>query len=160
MKYKLLKDLPHAKAGEIIEINNDFFWNPTDYPDFFEPIVEKKTYDDLRKNDMIFEIDYDWSVYKSHFEVENCRSETFLTREEAEDEHKRREWAVRPDRFIPKEGEKIFYWNSQWRIDDDIFRTELWFIIMANLWLLFRTEEDCEKAIKEHDLVRLFYTIR
>lgn len=160
MKYKLLKDLPHAKAGEIIEINNDFFWNPTDYPDFFEPIVEKKRYEDLEDGGEAWYIDgNDWCAFLIDFR-NDCRSETFLTREEAEDEHKRREWAVRPDRFIPKEGEKIFYWNSQWRIDDDIFRTELWFIIMANLWLLFRTEEDCEKAIKEHDLVRLFYTIR
>lgn len=159
MKYKLLKDLPHAKAGEIIEINNDFFWNPTDYPDFFEPIVEKKTYDDLRKNDMIFEIDYDWSVYKSHFEVENCRSETFLTREEAEDEHKRREWAVRPDKFIPKEGESYFVSTSRGVESLDMTNSIIDFVFI-NLWLAFRTPEDCEKAIKEHDLDRLFYTIR
>ena len=116
MKYKLIKPIPGIKKGTILEwaptcwyTNFDSSCVSTEYannnPDFFEPIVEKKTYDNLKRNNRCFEIDYDWNVYESYFIADNCRSETFLTRQEAEDEHARREWAIRKDRFIPKEGE-------------------------------------------------------
>jgi len=112
---------------------------------YIEP-VEKKRYEDLKKWDRIYWIDSEWEIIQWSFHETFCRSEIFLTREEAEDEHKRREWAVRPDKFIPKKLE--YYWH---------YSAAEWFI---NAWLAFRTREDCEKAMKEHDLVRLFYTIR
>lgn len=172
MKYKLLKDLPWINAWEILsELQDTYPYSPQHktvswifanaHPDFFEHIVEKKTYDDLKRNDMIFEIDYDWSVYKSYFEVNNCRSETFLSREEAKDEHKRREWACRKNKFIPKEEE--MYW-TQWRDSIEEWKCSWWDDLIENFiinsGLAFRTREECEKAIKENDLIRLFYTIR
>lgn len=170
MKYKLLKDIPWIMAWEILDVLEDVHPYPFKdkkvssllakrHPDFFEPIIEKKRYEDLKRNDMIFEIEYDWTVYKSHFELDNCRSETFLTREEAGDEHKRREWAVRADKFIPKEWEQYFVpWKKgveAWDMTNSFID-----IVFINSWLAFRTREECEQAIKEHDLIRLFYSIR
>jgi hypothetical protein len=171
MKYKLLKDLPWINAWEILsELQDTYPYSPQHktvswifanaHPDFFEHIVEKKTYDDLKRNDMIFEIDYDWSVYKSYFEVNNCRSETFLSREEAKDEHKRREWTVRPDKFMPKSRQIYYTFNQDWGIEENDNFWDYLDRLIINAWLAFRTREDCEKAIKEHDLTRLFYTIR
>lgn len=135
--------------------------NPIDYPDFFDPIIEKKRYEDLKRNDMIFEIEYDWIVYKSHFELDSCRSETFLTREEAEDEHKRREWACRKDKFIPKHTDDYFYPWIEWQVHSEIFNKKYsYHYFFVNFWLAFKSKEECEKAIREHDIVRLFYTIR
>lgn len=179
MKYKLLKDLP--KADKWIQVYVYKKWNEnhvchsdmfsqeheiaiipdTKFSEWLEPIVEKKTYDYLKEGDNVFWIwPANWKICKWGFLWREPRSELFLTREEAEDEHKRREWAVRPDKFIPKEGEAYYLpWddgspsctgNYLWPCD----------YLIINLWLAFRTPEECEKAIKEHDLIRLFYTIR
>ena len=173
MKYKLLKDLPWIKAWEILSELQDTHPYSVQYKtvswvfanahaDFFEPIVEKKRYEDLNQDDTVFVIWFYWDVVEETFsDMWMPRSETFLTREEAEDEHKRREWAVRPDKFIPKEKQDYWTqwrdWIEEWRYSwwDDLFEN---FII--NSGLAFRTHEECEKAIKEHDLIRLFYEIR
>lgn len=159
MKYKLLQNMPWKKAWEIIDWAKEYEYECRDYPDFFEPIVEKKTYDDLRFDNTIFEIKYDWSIKSDIFVKHNCRSETFPTREEAEDEHKRREYSVRPSRFVPKEWEYYYaqWWTNieRWKYDDDPLCN-----LIVNLWLAFRTREECQDAIDNHDLIRLFYTIR
>lgn len=160
MKYKLLKEIPWAKIWDIIEniANYGSMIDMSSYPDFFEPIVEKKTYDSLTSwdkvcvilNDCIMEVWFDKIYY---------RSETFLTHEEAEDEHKRREWAVRKDKFIPNENSDFYFPNANWYIL--CAEREGWYeTIFINLWLAFRTREDCQYAIDNHDLIRLFYTIR
>lgn len=169
MKYKILKDLPWAKEWEIIDSdrfrNIWFIGEPSKYPDFFEPIVEKKTYDDLMEGDTVYTLDMEWKTTEWEFFKSHCRSELFLTREEAEDEHKRREWACRKDKFIPKEWEKMFYfWWDNMGLHNKIYCEKFWkesnlLSLIVNSWLAFRTEEECEKAIKEHDLIRLFYTI-
>jgi len=180
MKYKLLKPLPGIEVGTICEYHKDdtewvsliewstiawlldfiqWFWLNND---FFEPIVEKKTYDDLKRKDRCFEINYNWNVYESYFIADsiNCRSETFLTRQEAEDEHARRELAVRKDRFIPNENECYFYPSIEWEVEfshNDWYSTDY---MMINAGLVFATRQECQDAIDNHDIVRLFYTIR
>jgi hypothetical protein len=51
MKYKVLKDIPWFKSGEIIDENDEsrnYHYYYRDFPDFFEPIEEKpKTIWDL-----------------------------------------------------------------------------------------------------------------
>ena len=171
MKYKLLKDLPWIKKGRINEksaIWEQYYdvWEFTmkeemlkRNKDFFEPIVEKKTYDDLAVCDKIYFIDTYWVVDSEKFTWNHCRSETFATREEAEDEHKRREWRVRRDKFIPEEWEE--YWYSM--MDSNPSKTENNSshvdILKINDWIAFKTKEECQDAIDNHDIVRLFYTI-
>lgn len=172
-KYKLLKDLPWIKAWwiitwsavwekyydvwefvmkeEMLERNNDFF----------EPIEEKKTFDVLTTEDDTYFIGYNWKIYSAKFSYDCCRSETFLTEKEAEDEHKRREWANRKDKFIPKEGEKYFYPYANGSLAHTFYYSgQTWDILRANSWLCFRTEEECQDAIDNNDIIRLFYTIR
>lgn len=172
MKYKLLKDLPWIKAWEILSELQDTHPYSVQYKtvswvfanahaDFFEPIVEKKRYEDLNQDDTVFVIWFYWDVVEETFsDMWMPRSETFLTREEAEDEHKRREWAVRPDRFIPEIWEEYFYPTQSWGSDKWNNQWYAWDYLVINSWLAFRTEEDCERAIKEHELIRLFYEIR
>lgn len=161
MKYKLLKDLPWCTYSPWFVHEFDYY-TPEKYPDFFEPIVEKKTYDDLKEGDTIFWIwKWSWDIYEwKLIDTDEPRSEVFLTREEAEDEHKRREWACRKDKFIPNEGEGYFtYTKKQW-IRDLYNYNDIVDSLLINLWLAFRTREECGEAIASHDLIRLFYTIR
>ena len=180
MKYKLLKELPDLPVWTIIIETDDkyFFENwaevNRDYYDIFYRIFHRDTkeyYEKINeekktiheKSGTCFMINRYWNVDSTNFDDGVhflCISNRFLTREEAEDEHKRREWAVRPDKFIPKIWEDYFYptqrgypeaWKNDWTA---------WDALVINSWLAFRTREECEKAIKEHDLVRLFYTIR
>lgn len=175
-KYKLLKDLPWIEAWKEFIENN---FQPTysrheidnvllvcqqfalDNPDFFEPIEEKKTYDNIEKGDEVWYINTNWGIEPANYRKSHCRSEIFLTREEAEDEHKRREWANRKDKFIPKEKENYFsYDNIYWNIAMDCNEWYPYDIFLINQWLAFRTREECQDAIDNHDIVRLFYTIR
>ena len=172
MRYKLLKDLPWIKNGSIIEKSAvwEWYYDVWEFTmkeemlkrnkDFFEPIVEKISYDTLTKKDKVYFIDYNWEVSCwSEFTPECCRSETFATREEAEDEHKRREWRVRRDKFIPEEWEE--YWYSM--MDSNPSKTENNSshvdLLKINDWIAFKTKEECQDAIDNHDIVRLFYTI-
>lgn len=184
MKYILKKDLPLAKAGEevsLVKSSDNLYYNifdtnsvdpqlisfilNKDIPEWLEPIVEKKTYDDLFMTDRAYWIWYNWLVKEYYFNWE-ARSETFLTREEAEDEHKRREWAVRKDKFIPKQWETIFYiWWDRIGLHNKFYSDKFWkasylLSLIVNFWLAFRTEEELKNAIDSHDLIRLFYTIR
>lgn len=168
MKYKLLRPLPWYGIGHIIDTENkieqSFLKNPENFPDFFEPIVEKKTYNDLKHmKDRVWSIHWNWDIVSSTFSNNKPRSETFLTREEAEDEHRRREWAVRPDRFIPWAFDEAWFslnWADVYCKPQEHQWFTVWEICMINLWLAFRTREECEEAIASHDLIRLFYTIR
>lgn len=174
MKYKLLKDLPWITAWEILELLEDihpysvqhkkvssFFANS--HPDFFEPIMGKKQYEDLKQGDICFLLNQWGGSVQLPFSEWTARSETFLTREEAEDEHKRREWACRKDKFIPWAFDEAWFpYNSC-----DIYRKKenhqwfsVWEINSINSWLAFKSKEECEKAIKEHWLIDLFYKIR
>lgn len=183
-EYRLLKELPWIEAGTIIIEDDDWDYSyeswaqvhpdyhdilsrifHSSYKDFFEEIIEKKTYDTLTKEDKVYFIGYNWDIYCwKVFTPECCRSETFISKQEAEDEHKRREWANRKDKFVPKELEEYYTYNAPlWtvymhKVTEDYAS---WFDLHTiNQWLAFRTEEECQDAIDNHDIVRLFYTIR
>lgn len=159
MQYKLIKQFP-ISGSKIWTISDFGDFQPEKYPEFFEPIQEKRTYDDLKKWDIAWYIWQD-EAEKKAFSIYGNRSETFLTREEAEDEHKRREWACRKGKFVPKLNEEYYYYSSNFlNILKSMNINLCWDIFVINLWLAFRTREECQKAIKEHELIRLFYTIR
>ena len=177
MKYLLKKDLPWIQSGKIFEENNCqptcsryeidnvlFVWPQfaLDNPDFFEPIIEKKTYDDLKEGDGIYLINYTGFINERYFE-NDCRSETFLTRQEAEDEHARREWSVRKDRFVPNEWEEYWYLPIPCGLAQTIARTTnrnlAIDILTINLGLAFRSKEEAEELLTD-EVKRLFYTIR
>ncbi len=179
MRYKLLKDLPLVKAWTEVFLKprspsmlwiwlyeNFVLWTEIaniqekDIPEWLEDIKEKKTFDDLKYWDDTYRIQSDWTTGCYLWYNWQCRSETFVTREEAEDEHKRREWRVRKDKFIPKEGEVFFTAIIDLTIDFRTFDSKIpFYVFCVNSWLAFRTEEEAEKAFEEHDLKRLFYTI-
>lgn len=179
-KYKLLKELPWIEAWTEFTYNEsdwmwwaylvwwktiwwllDFikwFWISND---FFEEITLKKTFDTLTVEDWVWYINTNWDVYGAYYRDNYCISEIFLTKEEAEDEHKRREWANRKDKFIPEEKETYFsYSNDSLNIVKDSNDCYPYDIFTINQWLAFRTEEECQDAIDNHDIVRLFYTIK
>lgn len=172
-KYKLLKDLPWIKTGSIITWSRvwEKYYDVWEFvfreemlernKDFFEAIEEKKTFDNIKEGDEVWYINTNWSIDEpATYRKIHCRSEVFITREEAEDEHKRREWACRKDKFIPKEGE-LFYFSSQDGVVlDHRYKDTSLDVLRANSWLCFRTKEECQDAIDNHDIVRLFYTIR
>lgn len=167
-KFKLLKDIPWGKAWDILPTEFSIWtkWIAEEYakkyPDFFEPIEEKLSYDTLTKEDKVWFIDYNWEIYcGDEFTSECCRSETFVSKQSAEDEHKRREWANRKDKFFPQEWEKYWYPDTDGRPSFTFYySSQTLDILRANSWLCFRTGEKCEDAIKNSDIVRLFYTIR
>lgn len=176
-KYKLLKDLPWVKAWTIFEYSEGWLslaeWDSIEWingfiywfwlnNDFLEKIEEKKkSYDDLKEWEFVFFIDCDWSIFKGEFSGD-IRSEVFLTEQDAKDELARREWACRKDKFIPKEWGLYYYMTiANWvctvcHIDNTSTKE----IFIINQWLAFRSQEECEKAFQEHDLYRLFYTLR
>jgi len=176
MKWTLKKDLPLAEIGEELEIT-DFNWlesmltiknakwkwiadiQPMDVDEWLDIIVEKSVHD-LEEWDRAFWIWYNWLIKEYEFNGTEVMSETFLTREEAEDEHKRREWSCRKDKFVPKAWEMYFMPLEYWDIDTDVHSWYAHNIHIVNLWLAFRTREDCQDAIDNHDIIRLFYQIR
>ena len=173
MKYKLLLDMfvwKQMNKWDIISPDTNWYyklWSLIVREEFikennvwFEPIKEKKTFDDLEYWDDTYRIQSDWTTGCYLWYNWQCRSETFVTREEAEDEHKRRDWRVRRDKFIPKEGEVFFTAIIDLTIDFRTFDSKVpFYVFCVNSWLAFRTEEEAEKAFKENDLKRLFYTI-
>ena len=177
MKYLLKRDLPLAPKWTIVNAYKwDMFYDITfDDPfseqhvalmteeninEWLEDIKDKKTFDDLEYWDDTYRIQSDWTTGCYLWYNWQCRSETFVTREEAEDEHKRRDWRVRRDKFIPKEGEVFFTAIIDLTIDFRTFDSKVpFYVFCVNSWLAFRTEEEAEKAFEEHDLKRLFYTI-
>lgn len=179
-KYKLLKDLPWIKAWTIFTVDdtkvsredwynssmyvNSYFWANLKDELWFEPIEEKKTFDNIEKGDEVWYIGTDWGIEPANYRKNHCRSEIFLTSEEAEDEHKRREWANRKGKFVPEEWEYYYFYRGGKELDItwNIYRKN-WFPfewLIINSWLAFRTEQECQYAIDNHDIVRLFYTIR
>lgn len=158
MKYRLLKDFPHCHYAVWV-IDTFSFFNPEKYPDFFEPIIEKKTYDSLRSWDKAWYIWENWDIKEVEFDEWDCRSETFLTREEAEDEHKRREWACRKDRYIPEYWDHYYVLLHNWCYSRENILSALDYHII-NSWLAFKSIDEAMEASVNNNLQELFYTIR
>lgn len=164
MKYKLLKDLPGIKAGEIFEWSVNWWIHTNtgvsfmtlpfdphnryvfisfakDHPEFFEPIVEKKKFEDLKEGDVIWIINTDWRVESILFMGHLSKHETFLTEHDAEMERLRRE--ARANVYLPKEWEDFWFWNIY---DNEGFKTRY-----DNIQLYYheanshRTKQDAEE---------------
>lgn len=189
MKYKLLKSLPWIKKGLIFEYHKDdtewvklIEWSTITWlldfiqafglnNKFFEslPVEEeskkeepkKKTYDDLILwKDRVYYINAFGEVFESAFSWNEKKSTTFLTRQEAEDEHARREFSARKDRFIPKEGEGYWYWaHNQWCLLYTPNTRYSAYFLNINLGLAFRSKEEAEELLTD-EVKRLFFTIR
>lgn len=151
MRFILKKDLPLAKARkEVVLLKQP----NTNYSKIF---LEEKTQKYLISIADILDQDIpEWleSIEKKNHYDDLISSES--------SEHKRRNWFCRKDKFIPKEWEKYFCYDTQaWGIiiiNKNTFCT--YDILTINSRLAFKTRKDCEKAIKEYDLPTLFYTIR
>lgn len=144
MKYKLLKDLPVRKAGSIIETDEDWLcWSyiPEAHPDFFEPIVEKNKFEDLKYWDKVWWIFQNWMIIECEFEWE-CKHETFLTEHDAEMERLRRE--ARANVWLPNKWQDFWNWNFTMRMPYKWVYQKLdnndYFI-----WNVHKTKEDAEE---------------
>lgn len=173
MKYKLLTSLPWIEVWSILEWIDwlpVLFWHKhkvvdeeyaQQYPEFFEPIEENKTYDDLKEWDKVYWIGKgNGAIMRWGFICNEPRSEVFLTRQDAEDEHARREFSARKDRFIPKEGEEYWYLaHHQWCL---LYTSNTRYsadFLNINLGLAFRSKKEAEELLTD-EVKRLFFTIR
>lgn len=142
MKYKLLKDLPGLKAGTI-KYGAGFYWlEPANYPDFFEPIIEKKKFEDLKYWDRVFGIGYNGGVKECMFTWSESKYEIFLTEHDAEMERLRRE--ARANVYLPKNGEKYYKWSFH---NGDIYEYGAGDLYQAeyHTWNSHKTKEDAEE---------------
>lgn len=178
MKYKLLKDLPLATVWEEVSLKKDELHyiildtNPIDpqvlwyilerdIPKWLKPIQEKKTFESLTEHDRVFWIGrWSWNIIEAPFIDGIPRSETFLTRQEAEDEHKRREYLTRECTIT--HWDIVYYWNKQENCVSSFRYSEdsSVHIIMRNSRMLFNSSQECIDSIKNFDLLRLFLTER
>lgn len=162
MKYKLLKDLPWISAGTIFAYKKaDSFWvelvNGTTVGgllkfikwfgidnDFFEPIVEKKRFEDLREGDTIYFIGTNWHIASAEFSSEHVKSEVFSTRKDAEMEALRREARANQE-WIPEVGEKYYSVSVDHQIYDIRWYDASGDISDWHMGNVHKTEEDAEK---------------
>ena len=69
-RYRLLKDFPEYKAGEIIETDlygNIFGWKAIDFPDFFEEVKEKDSLEEKFVKNNSHEASRFADLAKSHY---------------------------------------------------------------------------------------------
>ena len=172
MKYKLLKDLPLAKAGMEVRIE----WNScttsmihsdkhyslwtilnTDIPEWLEEVKEPKTIYDLKfwdhywtlSNRNNFSHDHCW-MSQSFFETDVfC---TFVTEREAKRNKLLRELATRTSKHLPKKWEN--YICSTWisRIWQDLDYQ----ILDYNIGLVFYGDDDYNSFMTDENKKLLF----
>ena len=122
MKYKLLKEIPGVKAGTVmssskndedtetydtytLEVNSRF---AEANPEFFEPINEKKKFEDLKDGDKFWYISVDWDIDMWYFKESTFPNYSiFLTEHDAEMERLRRE--ARANVYLPKDKEENIF---------------------------------------------------
>lgn len=168
MKYILKKDLPLAKAGT--EVNIDDFmnvislhWKPIcvvsseTFSEWLEKVNETKTIYDLKKGDTYWTLTLancvleltaqdNWFCWK----YEHCSS--FLTEREAHRNKLLRELATRTDKFIPKHWDSVV--NLAWEYIT--WRFNEWRYFDINIGIMFRNEEEYNKWMTEEAKDLLF----
>lgn len=126
MRYKLLKDLPFAKAGEVFErvtyISKNGLW---DY-DYLKISRREKIGEDKTS----FTIDYNY--FLGNFD------EWFEEIQEPTDSI----------HYKPKDGEEYFYISDYGNVYSDIWSDKHIDNERLALGFIYRTEEECEKARK------------
>lgn len=173
MKYKLLKELPLAKAGTEVRIE----WNScttsmihsdkhyilwailnTDIPEWLEEIKEPKTIYDLKIWDKYWELDFELNL-NNNVRYANSRKLThhcmFLTEREAKRNKLLRELATRTDKWLPSISDKYYSYNLNW-CDSWSWQWDNTDMIKYHMWLVFRNEEEYNKYITEEAKDLLF----
>lgn len=136
-KYKLLKDLPLAKAGEIVSINEQnrkkhlneiaimkdsgtiAYVKKDTIGAWLEEIQELKSVWELRNGDTIYELTSHWVIlsqkWKGYLYQSNLRKNgnLFLTHEEAKEECDRRQAIAKIQKYCYENNI-----NNTWTIDD------------------------------------------
>jgi len=173
MKYKLLKDLPLAKAGTEVkfwlsqeayqqeEIQDMYsnviaFISKKDIPEWLEEVKEAKSIYDLKEGDEYYLLDSlltiwkykttnEWNWYK------NAHINNFPTEREAKRNKLLRELATR-EKWLPNDWEK--YIDSRWQVFS--FHNASEYILEYHNWFVFRNEEEYNKWMTEENKSLLF----
>lgn len=132
MKYKLLKDLPFAKAGEVFErVTYKSKDGLSDY-DYFKTSKREKDGED----EVLFTIDYNY--FLDNFD------EWFEKIEEPTDSI----------HWTPKKDDEYFWMNSYGETQPDVWDGDSIDSMRLALGMVYCTEEECEKA-KERRLAKV-----
>ena len=175
MKYKLLKDLPLAKAGTVVEISDtNFFqrgeldihlpddnWRPhcianitlENQKEWLEEVKEPKTIYDLKKGDKYYEVyanlQINSNIYNWHSQV---TFNMFLTEREAKRNKLLRELATRTSKHLPKKWENYIWTTWISRIWQDLDYQ----ILDYNIGLVFYGDDDYNSFMTDENKKLLF----
>lgn len=183
MKYKLLKDLPLAKAGTEVTTSDSFYymkqeldihlpdnsWRPhciaqikiNDVPEWLEEVNEKKTIFDLKKWDNWYVIEANGNIWKYIVQVDSFFNEDdkficFTTEREAKRNKLLRELATRTDKFFPKKQENYIAIGFQWEASNSNWTWCPFEYADYHNWLVFRNVEEYNKYMTEEAKDLLF----
>ena len=178
MKYKLLKDLPLAKAGTVVEISDtNFFqrgeldihlpddnWRPhcianitlENQKEWLEEVKEPKTIYDLKKGDKYYEVyanlQINSNIYNWHSQV---TFNMFLTEREAKRNKLLRELATRTDKWLPEKWDQYYSYHLAW-CDVWSWQWDNTDMIKYHYWLVFRNREEYSRWLTEYAKDLLF----
>lgn len=177
MKYKLLKDLPLAKAGTEVYLERNStitskihakwvydLWSIVDatIPEWLEEVKEPKTIYDLKKGDKYYVLD-DWNEVtkyevpsNTYFNNTCCMFNFFVTEREAKRNKLLRELATRTDKFFPKKQEKYIAIGVQWEASNSNWTWCPFEYADYHNWLVFRNVEEYNKYMTEEAKDLLF----
>lgn len=181
MKYKLLKDLPLAKAGTEVEISDtNFFhrgeldirlpddnWRPhcianiklENKKEWLEEVKEPKTIYDLKYEDTYFAINYPNKIVKYTSESwsfwVDCHTYCFLTEREAKRNKLLRELATRTDKWLPEKWDQYYSYHLAW-CDVWSWQWDNTDMIKYHYWLVFRNREEYSRWLTEYAKDLLF----
>lgn len=180
--YKLLKDLPLAKAGTEVYMRNwvleytyiedhpatrcIWYVDPDDFSEWLEEVTEKpKTVWDLKKWDMYYYVSmyssdiqnntWDWSL--SDTNIRNIWL-IFLTEQEAKNALIRMKTANREDKFVPKVWDWYYRPYDENNYDWYSYGNRLHEVCIVQAWLAFPSYEECE-AYMTDEVKRAFWYI-
>lgn len=153
MKYKLLKDLPFAKAGEVFErVTYKSKDGLSDY-DYFKTSKREKDGED----EVLFTIDYNYFLdnFDEWFEkIEEPTTSVRLTPEEAAEARDRRLAKVRLEQtsnFEPDPNNGELGWIVGYSCRAKKLAVERFMYSYYGETIHFKTAEDAKKSIKEHE---------
>lgn len=180
MKYKLLKDLPLAKAGTVVEISDtNFFqrgeldihlpddnWRPhcianitlENQKEWLEEVKEPKTIYDLKKWEIYWYLDEFNEVQSKWFWwlwSDSASNRCFLTEREAKRNKLLRELATRTDKWLPEKWDQYYSYHLAW-CDGWSWQWDNTDMIKYHSWLVFRNEEEYNKYMTEENKKLLF----
>ena len=176
MKYKLLKDLPLAKAGTEVYLERNStttskihakcvydLWSivDTNIPEWLEEIKEPKTIYDLKKGDIAFSLDSWGEIWEYKLSInwqlkENNSTTYFITEREAKRNKLLRELATRTDKWLPEKHENYIAIGFKWEASKSTWTWCPFEYADYHNWLVFRNEEEYYKYMTEEAKDLLF----